>query len=310
MTAQPCKEPGCELRKALPAHRCYWHDLMTQFIDEQIDAAIDRRVKGIAKWGEHKTMPQSSWPAGRRWCSGCCFMVPLFYVRGSRCIACTSHAAHDAHLRKEYGIDYQTYLAILKYQDYRCYICRKRPLKRRLAVDHDHETGKVRGLLCSGERSCNHDILGNITSLEMAERIVLYLKNPPYDALRAGQALDAAVATAGPTVQKRTTTRLPSAAEAMPGCACGGKPDSLAGAMFKMAEESIDRRARMTYEHHYSDGTFLVWPQAVWNSGEERTILNAIPDRHELKVWERRKELFREKQAERAARRASTAERP
>lgn len=297
-----CKEPGCNLRKALPAHRCVWHDLLEKPIDEQIDHAIDRRAQGVAKWGERKSVPAAQWPSGRRFCSGCQWYVPLFYVRGSRCIACASQAGHDAHLRKEYGIDYLTYLAILKYQDYRCYICRKRPLKRRLAVDHDHETGKVRGLLCSGDRSCNHDILGNITSLDMAKRIVLYLDNPPYDALRAGQALDVSVATAGPTVQKRTTTRLPQTLESQPGCSCGGQPASLTEAMYKMADEMIDRRARKIYPNHYSDGTFLVWPRAVWESGEERTILNAVPDRHELKVWERRKELFREKQAERAAR--------
>lgn len=29
-----------------------------------------------------------------------------------------------------------------------CAICNKRQVSRRLAVDHDHETGQIRGLLC------------------------------------------------------------------------------------------------------------------------------------------------------------------
>jgi recombination endonuclease VII len=301
MTAQPCKEPGCNLRKALPAHRCVWHDLLEKPIDEQIDHAIERRPAGIKQWGEHKTMPASSWPAGRRWCSGCNFMVPLFYVRGSRCIACTSHAAHDAHLRKEYGITYEEYLAVLKYQDYRCYICRKRPLKRRLAVDHDHRTNKVRGLLCSGERSCNYDILGNITGIDMARRIVLYMENPPFDAMRAGQALHRDVATAGPTVQGRTTTRMPSEASKVTP-ADTFEAFGTVEVMERMAAEALERRARAADSMKYSDGDWLRWPKAVWDAGEERTLLNAVPDFKEPKVWQRRLELFREKQAARAAR--------
>lgn len=34
-------------------------------------------------------------------------------------------------------------------QGNQCAICGKLPLNKRLAVDHDHETGLIRGLLCS-----------------------------------------------------------------------------------------------------------------------------------------------------------------
>lgn len=40
------------------------------------------------------------------------------------------------------------YNVMLKAQDYRCAICRQFPTKR-LVVDHNHKTGKVRGLLCN-----------------------------------------------------------------------------------------------------------------------------------------------------------------
>ena len=56
-------------------------------------------------------------------------------------------------LRKRYGITLAEYNHLLSTQDGRCGICRKKPQKnRRLTVDHDHRTDKVRGLLCD---SCN-----------------------------------------------------------------------------------------------------------------------------------------------------------
>lgn len=48
--------------------------------------------------------------------------------------------------------------------------------KRRLAIDHCHETGKVRGLLCS---RCNL-VLGWIENKELFARIMAYLHKSPY----------------------------------------------------------------------------------------------------------------------------------
>lgn len=42
----------------------------------------------------------------------------------------------------------QEYDAILASQHGLCAICDEAPVSRQLAVDHDHKTGKVRGLLC------------------------------------------------------------------------------------------------------------------------------------------------------------------
>lgn len=55
----------------------------------------------------------------------------------------------------KYGITAKEYAARLKAQEYVCAICREpetRAIKGTLislAVDHDHETGAIRGLLCS-----------------------------------------------------------------------------------------------------------------------------------------------------------------
>lgn len=54
-----------------------------------------------------------------------------------------------------------------------CAICEKprSAFKKNLAVDHDHKSGKIRGLLCY---RCNKFILGRQT-LETAKKMVEYL---------------------------------------------------------------------------------------------------------------------------------------
>lgn len=71
-----------------------------------------------------------------------------------RCNTCSSVVNHARMAERVYGADYER---MLKRQQGRCAGCGGRPRKKRLAIDHDHKTGKVRGLLCS---TCNHDLLG------------------------------------------------------------------------------------------------------------------------------------------------------
>lgn len=52
-----------------------------------------------------------------------------------------------------YGITEGDYAAKLAAQNGVCAICKSPPGQKRLHVDHDHETGVVRDLLCS---TCNH----------------------------------------------------------------------------------------------------------------------------------------------------------
>lgn len=55
---------------------------------------------------------------------------------------------HNSHLRLMYGIDAKEYAKMLRAQNGTCKICRRPPQTKRLAVDHDHNTGEIRGLLC------------------------------------------------------------------------------------------------------------------------------------------------------------------
>lgn len=64
-------------------------------------------------------------------------------------------------LKKNFGITIEQYDLLLAKQNSVCAICGRlesvivKGIRRRLTVDHDHNTGKVRGLLCLG---CNISI--------------------------------------------------------------------------------------------------------------------------------------------------------
>lgn len=62
----------------------------------------------------------------------------------------------ELYLRKTYGIGNEDYEGLLAQQGGCCAICLCRPRTKLLAVDHDHLTGKIRGLLCG---RCNHGLL-------------------------------------------------------------------------------------------------------------------------------------------------------
>lgn len=62
-------------------------------------------------------------------------------------------------LKRVYGISWTQYQDLLSAQDHKCAVCEKpaSAFKKGLAVDHDHHTGEIRGLLCG---SCNRWVIG------------------------------------------------------------------------------------------------------------------------------------------------------
>jgi len=85
------------------------------------------------------------------------------------------HIKKDKDLQSTYGIDLATYNQMLVNQCYSCKICSKHQteLKRAMCVDHDHETGKVRGLLCD---TCNRSLGLLKDSVDTLMRAVYYLQ--------------------------------------------------------------------------------------------------------------------------------------
>lgn len=187
--AKPCPKPDCGRPKKKGKQACEWHWLLRQSSDVQAAASRLRLATYDHKDGHQdrkmRVKPEE-WPDGERWCAGCQSFVPLFYARGSRCVACASSASHGAAIEKTYGITGDDYRRLMVLQQGRCAICGRVPRSRRLAVDHDHKTGAVRGLLCaSGDHGCNKGLGYFNDDVEILRRAVAYLDSPPALTLRA-----------------------------------------------------------------------------------------------------------------------------
>lgn len=86
--------------------------------------------------------------------------------------------ARDLRLRREFGITLVQYKAVSKHQGGKCAVC-KRPatdFKNNLAVDHCHETGLVRGLLCW---KCNKLVGVSGDDARKLKNASIYLVTPP-----------------------------------------------------------------------------------------------------------------------------------
>lgn len=79
------------------------------------------------------------------------------------------------YIKYTYNLSIEQYEKIAKTQNFSCGICKKPQdkLSKRFAVDHDHKTGQIRGLLC---HQCNAG-LGNFhDNIQFLVKATAYLK--------------------------------------------------------------------------------------------------------------------------------------
>jgi hypothetical protein len=105
--------------------------------------------------------------------------------RKSQCKSCESEynksrrssgSQREYALRRRFNISLEEYEKILESQGRVCALCGKEcSTGVRLAVDHDHESGHVRGLLCT---RCNRFKLGKLTLADV-RMLLAYLESPP-----------------------------------------------------------------------------------------------------------------------------------
>lgn len=86
-----------------------------------------------------------------------------------------------SYIQRTYGITERDYRALYRAQGGKCYVCRRASGKSKmLGVDHDHLTGEVRGLVCTGSLSANtcNRLIARY-SREQLLRAAAMLSDPP-----------------------------------------------------------------------------------------------------------------------------------
>lgn len=129
-------------------------------------AAKRKGCKDCADEGVTTARP-AGWPGPRCWTHHYAFKQ------------ITKAKNHERYVQRIYGLEAGEYDELYEFQNGRCPICLVATGKggKKLAVDHDHTTGRPRGLL---NYRCNHELLG-FFDLAALERAVEYLRNPPYE---------------------------------------------------------------------------------------------------------------------------------
>lgn len=121
------------------------HEAMSRFVCE----AVEPEHKTCSKCGIFKSLsaygPGSGWHRVRADCRGC-ISARVYAKRDPERVA---KADRKSLLKRCYGLSLDDYDQMLEQQRGVCGICGGTdPDGRRLAVDHCHATGNIRGLLC------------------------------------------------------------------------------------------------------------------------------------------------------------------
>jgi hypothetical protein len=140
------------------------------------------RKEEVAETDAERNLDLATREEDRRLTKKRCIDCEYRYAVGKspRCNVCRKRRvrrqAHNTHLKATYGITIDEYDQLFESQDGTCWICDGGTSKRFLAVDHDHKTGEVRGLLCA---TCNKTLGKFRDNPERFDKAAAYLRTPP-----------------------------------------------------------------------------------------------------------------------------------
>lgn len=103
---------------------------------------------------------------GEKYCSNYCYNEFRSNNKQDKKVLNTYH-----QIKFKYGLDKESYIKLKEMSDNKCNICKEEKI---LCVDHCHETGKIRGLLC---HDCNL-LLGKAKDdITILQNSIEYLKS-------------------------------------------------------------------------------------------------------------------------------------
>lgn len=79
---------------------------------------------------------------------------------------------YSSYIKRKFGLSWEEYQDLIKRQNNKCAICALPQENKRLAIDHCHATGDVRGLLCD---KCNRGLGLFGDSIERLRAAIAYL---------------------------------------------------------------------------------------------------------------------------------------
>ena len=116
----------------------------------------------------------------KKTCSVCGGEFQPDRMTGPRCKPCASAKNHEKRVADTYGLKPGQYAELLAFQGGGDAVTGQKPRAKRLAVDHDHRTGEVRGLLL---KHTNFYVIGWLESFDdpfaILDALRAYLENPP-----------------------------------------------------------------------------------------------------------------------------------
>lgn len=114
---------------------------------------------------------------GIRQCSVCKEVLALLSFDGKlpRCRECEKERKRWQQIKAKYNLTKEVFALLLDEQGGGCAICGGPPTtKHGFHVDHDHETGRIRGILCHG---CNTALGGAKDDPEILRKAAAYLES-------------------------------------------------------------------------------------------------------------------------------------
>lgn len=134
-----------------------------------------KKEKLLGEYYKHKSYKDGH----RSTCKSCCSLYEKDrYLKlkndGNIYIKNKQETVRKSNLMNAYGLSIEKYDELLIQQNHCCAVCEKHTneLKRRLSVDHCHETGFIRGLLCD---NCNQKLISNRTDPNIFMRAYYYM---------------------------------------------------------------------------------------------------------------------------------------